>query len=263
MRKVLPAVLALLVLAVVAMELYTRTPIDVPVTAIDLDIPATAVKAVIVVHGSVDADNPQFTLLVQRLAQHVEVTGEPDAVVRYLRWSPYSDQRLRAAATAELLGARLGERLAKQDSLRELLLIVHSSGAYVADSLCESFRRGRRAAGDGSPGKGSSVRIDAVFLDPFQLRGFLDFRHGARNHGRCADFALAILNTDDPAPATNAPLAHAWNIDVTAHPGRAALDRNGHYWPPQYYLTYLPGLLSEPLVLAHQRYPRGGLVTDP
>ena len=74
---------------------------------------------------------------------------------------------------------------------------------------------------------------------------------------------MAVINTDDVAPATNAPLANAWNIDVTAQPGRATFPRNGHYWPLRYYLDVLPGLASEPLESSHQRYPRGALVQPP
>ena len=140
--------------------------------------------------------------------------------------------------------------------LEELQIVTHSSGAYVADALCDSYRRN-------IPAESRPARVKMVFLDPFQLHGFVDWRHGARNHGHCADFAVAIINTDDVAPATNAPLANAWNIDVTAQPGRATFPRNGHYWPLQYYLDVLPGLASEPLEDSHQRYPRGALVQPP
>jgi len=246
-------VLTLLVLvgSVVAADIYTRTPLDVPAAALMPEMPAATRTAVLVVHGSVDSDNPQFPLLVQRLEAHFATAGKPDVAVRFLNWSPWSDTRARAAATAEQLGSELGKQFATLAQLDELQLVVHSSGAYVADSLCESYRANAAAA----------ARVTMVFLDPFQLRGLLDFRDGARNHGRCADFALAVINTDDPAPTTSAALAQAWNIDITALPHPAGFTRNGHYWPVRYYLDYLPGLEHEPLPPSHEIYPRGG-ITD-
>jgi hypothetical protein len=96
-----------------------------------------------------------------------------------------------------------------------------------------------------------------TLLDPFQIRGFVDWTWGAREHGRCADFTLAVINTRDPAPATNRPLARAWNLDVTEHPGRATFDRNGHYWPLQYYRDFLLEQQPEIAGWSHGEKPRG------
>lgn len=247
----------LLATAVVAgMDLYTRMPLAVDLAAVDLDLPADVRALTIIAHGSVDGDNPLFPEIVERIRKHYAAAGRRDVAVRFLHWAPWSDERLRAVATAELLGAQLGGMLARHPGLAELQLVTHSSGTYIADALCEGYRQSL-------PAQSRPARVTMVFLDPFQLHGFVDWRHGARNHGRCADFALAVINTDDVAPATNAPLANAWNIDVTAHPGRATFPRNGHYWPLQYYRDVLPGLASEPLEASHQRYPRGAVVQAP
>lgn len=245
----------LLAAAVLVMEAYTRQPLEVPSATLLPAMPADARRVVLVAHGSVDGDNPQFPEIIARLESHYAAAGETNVAVRYLRWSPWSDDRLRAVATAERLGRELGPLLGRMAALEELVLIVHSSGAYIADALCESYRQAAPPA--------RVARVTMVFLDPFQLRGFIDFRHGRRNHGRCADFALAVINTDDPAPATNVALARAWNLEVTAHPGRAAMTRNGHYWPLQYYRDFLPGLEREPLALSHERFARGEVAHDP
>lgn len=255
MRK---AAVALLVVAtiVTGMEFYTRMPLDVQLPEPGLSLPGDTRVALIVVHGSADGDNPLFPQIVTRIRAHYAAAGRNEVAVRFLHWAPWSDQRLRAVATAEQLGSRLGMLLASYDQLQEVQLITHSSGAYVADALCESFRQGR-------PAQPQAARVTMVFLDPFQLHGFVDWRHGRRNHGRCADFALAVINTDDDAPASNAPLANAWNIDVTGHPGRASFTRNGHYWPLQYYHDVLPGIVSAPFEPSHLLYPRGALVHAP
>ncbi len=243
-------------LALAGFEAYTRWPLAAPLPSALTDIPAATRTLVLVAHGSVDGDNPLFPAIVSRIGAQHAAAGRTDVVVRLLHWAPWSDRRLRAAATAERLGALTGEALAGLATLESLELVVHSSGAYLADALCEGYRN------HVAPGR-TAARVTTVFLDPFQLHGVVDWRHGARQHGRCADFALAVINTDDAAPATNQPLARAWNIDVSAHPGRATFPRNGHYWPLQYYLDILPGLARDPLPPDHARYPRGGLVRDP
>ncbi len=250
--------IALLIVAtiVTGMEFYTRMPLDVQLPESGLDLPGNTRVVLIVVHGSADGDNPLFPQIVTRIREHYAAAGRNDVAVRFLHWAPWSDQRLRAVATAEQLGRRLGMLLASYDHLQEVQLITHSSGAYVADTLCESYRHSR-------PVQPHAARVTMVFLDPFQLHGFVDWRHGARNHGRCADFAMAVINTDDVAPATSAPLANAWNIDVTAHPGHASFTRNGHYWPLQHYHDVLPGIVGVPIEPSHLRYPRGALVQAP
>lgn len=237
---------ALVLVAIGGMELYTRTPESV-ITP-DLQVSASATRLVIVVHGSMDADNPQFPVMLERLRDRY--AADPGTQVRFLRWEPWANVRLRAAASAQLLGNRLGMELAALPALADLQLIVHSSGAYVADALCESYRQNA----------GLPARIEMVFLDAFQIDGFLDWSHGARTHGRCADFAMAIFNTDDPAPASNRPLQHAYNLDVTGLPVPAGFSRNGHYWPVEYYLEALlhQGLL--PQIADHAIYPRGQVV---
>jgi hypothetical protein len=252
------AAIILLILAtiVAGMEIYTRLPVEVPQRTAAPELPTDARIVVIVAHGSVDGDNPLFPEIVMRMRNRLAASGRKDVAVHFLHWAPWSDQRLRAVATAEQLGTRLGHHLARHAPLEELQIVTHSSGAYVADALCTSYRQGIAA-------DSRTARVTMVFLDPFQLHGFVDWRHGARNHGRCADFAIAVINTDDIAPATNVPLENAWNIDVTAQPDRATFPRNGHYWPLQYYRDVLPGLVSEPLESSHQRYPRGALVQPP
>jgi hypothetical protein len=240
----------LLALGAVALglELYTRTPaVDrLPV----LDLPDDAQVVTLVIHGSQDGDDPLLPAIVAALGQRYR--DQPRAVVRLVDWAPASDQRLRAAASARKIGHALGAQLAGLADLKELRLVAHSSGAYMPDAICESYRR---TAMD-------PARVEMEFLDPFQIEGFFDWTHGARNHGRCADFALALVNTDDNAPATNRPLANAFNLDITAVPARRSFPRSGHYWALQYYLDQLAGQPG-PGQRNHDREPRGTVTIAP
>lgn len=218
--KIIVATLAGLLVLVGAVEWYCRTPLAVQMPALSLPKASTMT---LVFHGSVDADNPQFPRLVSALSS----SGK---TVQFVRWDPWSDTRLRAAASAERAGVQVADQLLaqveKSSGALDLELIAHSSGAYVLDALCERLRERARVP----------LQIRMVFVDPFQIHGFLDWTHGAREHGRCADSAYAILNTDDPAPATNRPLERATNIDVTNDPRRTGFARNGHYWALEYLI---------------------------
>ncbi len=248
-RRIAASLAALLVLVAGALEVYARQPVPAPPPA--LDLPPGVTTLVLVIHGSADQDSPQLRDIVAGLTARYRDT--PNAAVRFVNWAPASDQRLRAAATAQAVGRRIGESLGHLGTLRELHLIAHSSGTFMPDAICTAYRAG-------SP---EPARVTMTLLDPFQIRGFVDWTYGAREHGRCADYTLAIINTDDPAPATNRPLAQAYNLDVTAHPERATFTRNGHYWPVQYYLHHLLAEEPEMGLRTHANEPRGAVRAIP
>jgi len=245
--RIIGAVAAVALLATAGMEAWTRRPVPPP--AVALDVPAGTTTLVLVTHGSADADDPLLARIIAELAERYR--DVPGAAVRFLRWAPESDERLRAAATAQATGRLLGARIAQLPGLRSLQLIAHSSGTFMPDAICQAYRAAAPAP----------ARVTMVLLDPFQIHGFVDWSWGARHHGECADFAMAVINTDDPAPATNAPLANAWNLDVTAVPGGAGFQPNGHYWPLEYYRAQLLPLQPELATRRHEDYPRGAVAT--
>lgn len=228
------------------LEIYTRTPDDFDIQP--LALPAGTRSAILIFHGSEDGDDPVLADIAARLRQAL-----PDEVaVRNYRWAPASDNRLRAAANARVLGTILGRELAELGSLSRLRLIAHSAGAFVPDALCYALRQQSKAA----------PWIEMTFLDPFGIDGFVDWNYGARHHGECADFALAIINRDDPAPATNALLRQACNIDITGLPGSQRLQRNGHYWPLQFFLDSIDEFSRGPDSQRRQSDCTRGMVLD-
>ena len=239
----------LIVLALMAglaiAELYTRTTDEFSVALPDL---SAADNVTLLFHGSRDADNPVFT----EIRDGLRATSGASSAVHYIDWSAGADNRARAAANAQRLGRAFGSDLAANRNVAQIMLIAHSAGAFVPDALCDAYR---------SAGGKAEVRM--IFLDPFQLRGLLDTGYGARNHGACADFALAIVNTTDPAPSTNAFLSQAFNIDVTQDPRAAGIGRNGHYWPLAYYLAELPTLQQRFGTATHAELARGVVARPP
>jgi len=226
---------ALLALA----EFYTRTTDEFSVALPDL---TAANNMTLLFHGSHDADNPVFI----EIRDSLRAKSAASSAVHYIDWSAGADNRARAASNARRLGAELASELAANQSLATLTLIAHSAGAFVPDALCVAYR-----ATDGD------AEIRMIFLDPFQLNGLLDRGYGARNHGTCADFALAIVNRTDPAPTTNTLLSKAYNIDVTDDLRALKIERNGHYWPPEYYLAELSELQERFEGATHNAFPRG------
>lgn len=242
-RRLAAASLGIVLVAVLGLETYCRRADRFEVAP--LELPADSRAVILIFHGSGDGDDP---VLAQIAARFRALSVPGTAVVNY-RWSAAADNRLRAAANAMQLGRALGAQLAGFPALRELHLVAHSAGAYVPDALCESYRA--------TPG--ARARIEMTFLDPFGIRGFVDWTHGARTHGRCADFAASVISTDDNAPATNLPLREAFNLDVTSDADRQGFALSGHYWPLTYYLRHLDAAVARPGQRTHAQLPRGAV----
>jgi hypothetical protein len=222
-RRRLAAGALVLVGLLVSLEAYTRWPSDAP--AAPLVVAPGTRELVLLVHGSFGREEPGLRALERRL-QALAATQPGVQVVRY-GWSPASDNILRAAPRGAAIGARLGAGLAAAPQLVRLHLVAHSAGAYLLDPLCEAWRGARGAL--------PPVEVRMTFLDPIGLRGLFDRGWGARELGRCADVAVAYINTDDAAPATDRRLRHARTVDVTAARVAAGHRGDGHRWPIEYY----------------------------
>jgi hypothetical protein len=271
----------LILLICLVMEFYCRKPDEFKVRT--LSLPSETEMAVLLFHGARDHLNPEVSAIATKFTKLL-ITRSNTEVINY-DWSFAANNRLRASANAIEVGKILGRELAMMDQLKHLRIIAHSGGAFVPDELCRTYRNA-----------GGMAYIEITFLDPFGLRGFLDRGFGVRSHGSCADFALSIVNTDDPAPTTNSILKNAWNLDVTGLPrptdfiyrkdlrtvdtdfwlgvGETLDDvkrnlnnpeqqHNGHYWPPYYFLTILDEKMAQPAERQHQQFPRGSVIDAP
>ena len=225
----------------VAFDTYTRLPADPDFTPLDVAENARAV--VLLFHGTRGRDEPYLTEIGRRFAAQA---GADTSVQKYI-WSPYSDNQFRARANAEVIGHALGQQLAGLRHLEHVRLVSHSAGAYVVDALCNSYKASATQPAD----------IEMTLIDPIGIKGAWDFWYGYRHHGRCADFAVAYINTDDLTPGTNAPLANAYNVDVTEAAGKDEFPDGGHRWPLKYYLDRMTAADMEFGHRSHSDFPRG------
>lgn len=228
------------------LETFARVPGSFAVPALAPG-PDTRVLAVLV-HGTGGREEPTLMALEQRFAELA--AGQPGTtVIRYI-WSPFSDTRFRARVNGERVGTALGREVAGMRNIQVIHLVGHSAGAYPLDSFCRAYREAAA----------QPARLVMTFLDPIGFDGMFNPGWGVGNFGGCADYAEAVINTDDPVPATNEPLQQAWNVDITGAASRAGTAADGHRWPVQYYLEQVTAADVDGASYSHTGRPRGTVV---
>ena len=165
------------------------------------------------------------------------------AVVTSVDWSA-ATSKLRGAATAHAIGATLGERFASLDPpLVSMHVVSHSVGAHAAASLATSYRT-----------RGGRAPLRLTYLDPFCMKGIIDWRHGVRAFGLAGLDEVRVEHVYDAQsspPTTGVALQHAaLAVDVSTDPGRAKWrprslgvpvdDRRFHWWPTEWYIAHYP-----------------------
>jgi len=243
MKKLL-FILAILFLFWLIAEIYCRIPDQFKITKVD--IPKNTQTLVLLFHGSNDHLNPELKAIAYKFKIHLN--SSLNAHVINYNWS-HASSYLRASANTMKIGDILGSEISNLKKLKHIRLIGHSAGAFIADSLCQSYRN-----------LGGDAHIEINFLDPFSLRGFSDINYGVRSFGKCANFSSSIINTDDSAPTTNTILKNAWNLDVTNLDYPKDFKRTGHYFPPLYYLLSMNEDNTKMGIKNHNIYPRGDIV---
>jgi hypothetical protein len=242
-KRTLLWIIGLLLTAALALEAYTRLPTAAQIPA--LELPANTHYVVLLLHGTNGKDEPLLLAAAEEIQR--QIGDQPGVAVRHVVWSPWSDNRLRASKNGSQIGRQLGAELAELTELDSLRLIVHSAGAYTLTPLCEAYRDTAAVP----------AHIEMTYLDGMGIRGGWDYFYGYRHYGECADFSMAIINTDETVPGTNAPLVQSYNIDVTNHPARSNID--GHLWPIEYFISLLNDDAITPELRSHEELPRGAV----
>jgi hypothetical protein len=249
MRRTLTWIISLLLVAALVLEAYTRLPSDAAIEA--LNLPADTNYVVLFFHGTGGKDEPLLREITGLYEE--ELSSQPGTVVKHVVWSPWSDNRLRARAHAQLIGKQLGTELAGLEQLEFIRVIIHSAGAYLLTPMCEAYRENHL---ESAP---RPAHFEMTYLDGMGIHGGWDYYYGYRNYGECADYSGNVYNSDETVPGTNAPLAQSYNIDVTAAPMRS--DINGHLWPLEYYRDTLTTEEMTPGLRSHEQRPRGTVDT--
>ncbi|HJP04891.1 MAG: hypothetical protein CL799_08985 [Chromatiales bacterium] len=235
-----------LLLILLAFVTYTRFPSGAIGAELELDPAAEYV--VILLHGVGGEESPVLLEIAESF--RVGLKALPATEVVYYHWAPWSDSYLRSGAHGVVLARQLARELATLPNLRHIRLITHSAGARFPDPLCETYKNL----------VAKPAHIEATFIDGMGMRGFLDYTYGYRNFGRCVDFASAYFTHDAEAPATNEPLDHAYNTDVSDAPGRAESGLDAHRWPLGYFLAELDKNQMQPGARSHTGLARGTVV---
>jgi hypothetical protein len=236
---------------IIGFEAYTR--FFSFVGPLNVQIPADTRELVLVIHGSGGANDAGLLAIEKSFAD----INLPNHFAQFVNWSPFSDNIFRASANGEHLGELFGADLAKQlPNLQRLTLVAHSAGAYLLEPLCEAYRAKLKAQ------KQTAAWVEMIYLDPIGTKGSLDYSHGYRHYGHCADFSRAYINLDDAVPGTNGLLKQAHNIDVTHAKGKALFLQqggDGHYWPVEYFLALPVERRQSAASMNYQNYPRASV----
>jgi len=200
-------------------------------------------QVVFIVHGK-DDDATTWAVELQKAYRSL---GEDTTQVFTLDWTPYSDNFLRCSVDGRYIGRSLGKQLAAETKVKELHLIGHSAGAFVAYGLCEGAKQ-----------MNHSIQIQTTYLDPLGVYGAVIRDFGLDRLGDCADFSEAYIDIESGVPGSNEPLVNPHTFDVTTVRSDREFSGSAHIWPVHYYKSLLhdgnaPLWLTNPKV--RQRYP--------
>jgi hypothetical protein len=175
--------------------------------------------ATLVFHGSGGQDQYTDTLM-----KNLQRSLEKSTYSSMIEWSSYSSNILQASFNGQRVGRIAATQLLESArNLKSVHLIGISVGAFAADSASIEVKSLLK----------ESAFVQLTLLDPFTQRGIFDFGYGAREYGKGADYFQQYLNTDDPVPSTNSPLANSVCFDITSiRPEEISF---GHDWPVAYY----------------------------
>eukprot|EP00587_Corethron_hystrix_P007659 CAMPEP_0113302780 /NCGR_PEP_ID=MMETSP0010_2-20120614/3466_1 /TAXON_ID=216773 ORGANISM="Corethron hystrix, Strain 308" /NCGR_SAMPLE_ID=MMETSP0010_2 /ASSEMBLY_ACC=CAM_ASM_000155 /LENGTH=260 /DNA_ID=CAMNT_0000156659 /DNA_START=188 /DNA_END=970 /DNA_ORIENTATION=- /assembly_acc=CAM_ASM_000155 len=210
-------------------ELYSRGFPRLYKPSLDIsDLPQTSREGTltIIFHGAGGPDAYTAELVDKLSADKSNAVYFPD-------WTEFSSNTLRAASDGLSVGNQIGLGVAKRlgddgdDGPGTVHVIGISVGSFAAQAVVDAISAYRLRQG-----KLRQPFLQVIFLDPFIARGVYDWGYGKERFGRGADTAFQYLNTDDPVPFTDQPLANCRTIDVTSIRPEEIF---GHDWPLVYY----------------------------
>ncbi|MFP4484212.1 MAG: alpha/beta fold hydrolase [Spirochaetaceae bacterium] len=168
-------------------------------------------ELVLLIHGS--GDGAGSWPAQARDAMAASGTGRLRRIL-VVDWEAAAENRPAAPRRGARIGRDIAHALRRSwPAPRQVVLVSHSAGAFVAHGFAAALRNENGAAAGG--GSWDQVSVTQLFLDPFLARSPLAWRYGARRFGEHADRAFAWVNTDDPVPFTSRFPRHAESRDLT------------------------------------------------
>jgi len=207
----------------------------------------------ILFHGANGPDENINNLL--NLIQKNSKSNNNDVVL--IDWSTYSQDTLKASFDGERVGRNVASRIVSslEQQYKRIHVIGVSVGAFPAHAFIQHTRKVEEK--ESRDDNNNRRYIQLTLLDPFQLKGALSTKYGLNNFGIGADYAQHFLNTDDPVPATNAPLTnHCACIDITS---LRPTELFGHDWPLVYYTQQYENKIGS-FVPADEQKEKGSLL---
>ena len=239
--------------------------VPLPLTAAELASPAARDGVVLVVHGGLGDTPARWPGALLRAVAASDARHGRARLARAVDWAHLSARSLCAPAAGARAGAALGRALAAlqrdqgwvDGAAPPVHLVAHSVGSFVIDVFARAYAEARGPS-----------RVKLTFLDPFCLRGLLDWWYGLHHFGAVGARGGVehFFNADDPVPTTNVPLRCAdVAVDVTGSDQRAAWlarERSGdgggdyarwygvgrrilHWWPCAWYIDNFDALQAE------------------
>ena len=153
----------------------------------------------LVFHGAGGTD-PDTDALMSQLAS----LSSSNAIM--VDWFAYSSDVLQASFNGQAIGRKVARLLYQQQqqqqqegtALESIHIVGISVGAFAADETVAELLRLRQGNQQQQENERRTWTIQQTLLDPFCLRGALDWGYGKRNYGKAADYAQQYLNTVRP-----------------------------------------------------------------
>ncbi|MDO6694957.1 hypothetical protein Q4574_16790 [Aliiglaciecola sp. 3_MG-2023] len=141
-------------------------------------------------------------------------------------WRDFSGNVFLCSVAGKKIGIEIGERIAKQSSVKAIHAIGHSCGAFVVLGICE-----------GAKSTNPQLIVQTTYLDPVSVYSGIFWDYGIEHFGTCGDFSDSYIDTRDTVPGSNQLLPHSQTKDVT--PKRPEMDAHypPHDWPTRFYIN--------------------------
>ena len=135
MKKIFVIVIIVLLFIWSALEIYCRIPEKFKIK--EINIQQNTETLVLIFHGSNDHQNQELKAIQDNFKNYLNSTSTAQ-IINY-DWS-YASSYLKASANTMKIGNAIGIEISNLKDAKNIRLIAHSAGAFIAESFCKSYR---------------------------------------------------------------------------------------------------------------------------